>query len=372
MQISRTIIPHPHRFSTSTTDQDTSPDYLITQVSKKPLGTPLLRKVSEGSYQVTPKFSLSQTNSPFGPKTRSHIIPAKHFEQCQVELDQLENFHIWSDIGRGSYAVVKFATQKPSGQKVAIKIYEKSKLSDPLREKSVKNEIKVLKKLNHPNIVQFISEVSKEKNLYLIMEYVKGCSLQAHLQRQRWKRLEEPEAVGIFVQFIKALAYCHRVGVVHRDIKLENVLINNEGVVKVIDFGFATCCKRGRKTFMYCGTPNYMAPEIVKKEEYEGFPVDVWAAGVLLYLLVTGGFPFGSNKEAKVFKNILKNQIVFPEYLSCECKDLIKKMLESEPEKRILAEEVLVHPWVCMKGRVIWKNLQSNGDNIDVCFEEDE
>lgn len=372
MELSQTITSHPMRNSISTTDQDTSGDYLITKISKKTHANLFLRKISEGAYESITKFSISQNNSPFGPKTRSHIIPAKLFDQCPVQLDPLENYKIWSDIGRGSYAVVKFATQKATGQKVAIKIYEKSKLVEPFREKSVKNEIKILKKLHHPNIVRLISEISLEKNLYLIMEYVKGYSLQAYLQKQRWKRLDEHDAAKVFSQFMRGLAYCHSLRVAHRDIKLENVLINADGFVKIIDFGFATCDKIGKKEFLYCGTPNYMAPEIVNKVEYEGMPVDVWAAGVLLYLLVTGGFPFGSNKEAKVFKNILKNQVIYPEYVSSECKDLISKMLENDPNKRIKAEEVLLHPWICIKTRVIWKNLQSEGDNIDVNIDEDE
>ena len=347
---------------------ETSAEQLITLVSKGPMGNLLMKRKSE---VVCEDRIMPLISSPFGPKTKSRIIPAKQFDNSSLDLDNLLDYTIWSDLGRGSYAVVKLATHKFSGKKFAIKIYENSKLSDPMRSKSTKREIKILKKLNHPNTISLISEEPKEKNLYLVMDYVQGFSLQALITKQTNKRLPEIEAVGVFTQFMRGLEYCHSLLVAHRDIKLENVLIGLDGVVKIIDFGFATVVKRGIKSFVYCGTPNYMAPEIVRKEEYEALAVDIWASGVLLFLLVTGIFPFGSSKESKVFKRILNHDLIFPEYLSGLCKDLINKMLDPNPETRIKAGQVLIHPWIVMKGKVIYKNIQSVGDNEDVVIEED-
>lgn len=352
----------------STTDGETSAEQLATLVSKGPVGNALMKRKSEGICEdrIMPLIS-----SPFGPKTKSRIIPAKQFDTSSLELDDLSDYIMWSDLGRGSYAVVKLATHKSSGKKFAIKVYEKSKLSDPMRSKSTKREIKILKKLNHPNVISLIAEESKEKNLYLVMDYVQGFSLQALIMKQTNKRLPEIEAVGVFTQFMRGLEYCHSLFVAHRDIKLENVLIGLNGIVKIIDFGFATIVKRGIKSFVYCGTPNYMAPEIVKKEDYEALSVDIWASGVLLFLLVTGTFPFGSNKESKVFKRILKHDLIFPEYISDLCKDLINLMLDPCPDTRIKADQVLIHPWIVMKGKVIYKNIQSKGDDEDVFIDED-
>jgi MAP/microtubule affinity-regulating kinase len=347
---------------------ETSAELLVTLKNKGPVGTASLRKTSEVSIG---ERSMSLLSSPFGPKTKSRLIPLKQFDQSPIQLDILENYQFWSDLGRGSYALVKFATNTKTGEKVAIKIYEKSKLEDPMLRKNLSREIKVLKRLTHPNIIQLLHEESKEKNHYLMLEYVQGHSLQALISKQPLKRLEEKEAVGIFTQFMRGLEYCHSLGVAHRDIKLENVLVGLDGVVKIIDFGFATFCKPGVKGCIYCGTPNYMAPEIVKKLEYEGIPVDVWAAGVLLYLLVTGIFPFGSNKEEKVFKRILKLDLQLPEFLTGECKDLICCLLQPCPEKRINARKCLLHPWIVARGKVIVKNLQNFGDDEDVGVEED-
>lgn len=344
--------------------------------SEKCCGTQLVRRTADlKDLFLTKSGSVKDMNSmgmPFGPKTSAFIVPAKNFDIADVEMDVLENYNVWSDIGRGTYAVVKFATRKASGQKVAIKVYEKQKIQDPMRQKSIKREIKILKQLKHPNIVELVEEISAEKNLYLVMEYVQGFSLQAHMMKQPLKRLEEPEAAEIFSQFMNGLAYCHRINVTHRDIKLENILLDRTRQVKIIDFGFSTISNiQNKKSYVYCGTPNYMAPEIIKKIDYAGPPVDIWAAGVLLFTIVTGAFPFSSTKESKVFKKILKKDFAIPDYVSYNCKQLIMLMLTNNPDQRITAEQVLEHSWVKCKGKIPGKALPHRGDSIDVPVEED-
>lgn len=315
---------------------------------------------------------LIAVSTPFGPKTSAFIIPAKNFDAADVEMDVLDNYNVWSDIGRGTYAVVKFATRKTTGQKAAIKVYEKQKIQDPMRQKSIKREIKILKQLKHPNVVELIEEITAEKNLYLVMEYVQGFSLQAHITKQACKRLDEPDAAEIFSQFMNGLAYCHRNNVAHRDIKLENVLLTQSRQVKIIDFGFSTLSKsKNAKSYIYCGTPNYMAPEIIKKVDYLGPPVDIWASGVLLFTILTGSFPFHSTKESKVFKRALKSDFLVPDYVSYNCKNLITLMLTQNPDTRITADQVLEHPWVKCKGKIPGKALPHKGDSIDVPFEDD-
>lgn len=319
------------------------------------------------SYENTEK----SPRTPFGPKTNACIIPAKNFDNAEIELDSLEGYHIWSDIGRGTYAVVKFATVKATREKVAIKIYEKSKIQEPIRQKSVKTEISLLKQLRHPNIVQLIEEVSGEKNLYLVMEYVQGTSLQGFIVKKPWKRVEEHEAAGMFVQIMEALNYCHSKNISHRDIKLENILLDVNLQIKIIDFGFARMAAPDKKSYIYCGTPNYMAPEIIQKVQYAGPPVDIWAAGVVLYVMLTGGFPFSSMKETKVFKKILSGNINFPDFLTPICKNLILLMFTQDPDSRITASQVLDHPWVKFKGNYTIHNTPLRGDCIEVDIEDD-
>ena len=309
--------------------------------------------------------------APFGPKTCACLVPAKNFDNPEVDLDPLENYHVWSDIGRGTYAVVKFATARPSGSKVAIKIYEQAKIQDPVRQNSIKTEIKILKLINHPNIAKIIEEINGEKNFYLVLEYVQGFSLQGYVSKRPGKRLDEQEASQIFCQLLEALDYCHDRQISHRDIKLENILMTAAAEVKLIDFGFATVSPSNKKSYIYCGTPNYMAPEIIKKIEYLGSPADMWAAGVVLYVMVAGSFPFASPKEAKLFKKVVSGVVNFPDFVSASCKNLISSMLTQNPQVRITAKMALTHPWVVTKGKNILYNLPHGGDNIEVGMEED-
>jgi serine/threonine protein kinase len=309
---------------------------------------------------------------PFGPKTKACLVPFKNLSESvqTLEMDVLENYNIWSDIGRGSYATVKLATHKVSMQKCAIKIYSKKSLENASLKKNVSREIKILKKIHHPNIVEFYEEIEGKNNLYIAMEYVKGISLNNHLQAKASKKLEEMEACKIFSQLMSALDYCHSRNIAHRDIKLENVQLDLNFNLKLIDFGFATCYSTNKKTGMFCGSPSYMAPEIVNKEEFLGPPVDIWAAGVVLYILITGVFPFKSNHEDKVFLKIKKGKFSIPEWISSVCKSLIKAMLDPVPENRPSASEILNHSWISSRAGTSLYASPNSGDNIEVSEED--
>jgi MAP/microtubule affinity-regulating kinase len=219
-------------------------------------------------------------------------------------------------------------------------------MTDLNQQKSVQTEIKILLKLDHPNIVKLYQHIDTQQNLFIILEYISGYSLSASLKRKPNRRLEEFEANKYFQELLLAIDYCHSKGITHRDIKLENTLIDNSNKkVKLIDFGFATCFANTKKVKMFCGTPNYMAPEIVSRKEYLGPPVDIWAAGVLLYVLLTGTFPFKGSSDGELYKSILRGNVVFPEYLSIAAKQLIIKMLANDPGKRPRAQDLLKDPW---------------------------
>jgi len=146
--------------------------------------------------------------------------------------------------------------------------------------------------MNHDNIVKLIEAFETDSHVYLVMEDVSGGSLHSYLKEMINKQLEEEEARRIFKQIMIALKYCHSKCIAHRDIKLENILLDEDKNVKLIDFGFSTCIPNHKKIRMFCGTPSYMAPQIVSKVEYAGPPADIWATGVLLYALLNGCFPF--------------------------------------------------------------------------------
>jgi serine/threonine protein kinase len=200
--------------------------------------------------------------------------------------------------------VVRVATCKKDNKKYAIKVYDKSKLTDSNRQRSVRREIKLLQKMNHPNIVKIFEAFETDDYVYLVMEYVGGGSLHSYLREKPNRRLEEDDAKRIFKQIMTALHYCHRKSIAHRDIKLENILLDENNNVKLIDFGFSTCIPNDKKIKMFCGTPSYMGPEIVLKEEYAGPPADIWASAVLLYALLNGCFPFRGATDKELYRRI--------------------------------------------------------------------
>ena len=196
--------------------------------------------------------------------------------------------------------------------------------------------------MNHPNIVKIFEAFETDDNVYLVMEYVGGGSLHSYLKEKPDRRLEEEDAKRIFKQLMTALHYCHRKSIAHRDIKLENILIDDNNNVKLIDFGFSTCIPNDKKIKMFCGTPSYMAPEIVMKEEYAGPPADIWASAVLLYALMNGCFPYRGATDKELYRRIqrgtfvLHNQSVTDYFVA-----LLEKMLNIVADDRPTADEIL-------------------------------
>lgn len=160
--------------------------------------------------------------------------------------------------------------------------------------------------MNSSHIVKIYEAFETETHVYLVMEYVVGGSLHSYLKERPDRRLKEEEAKAIFKEIMVALSYCHRKSIAHRDIKLENILLDENNHVKLIDFGFSTCIPNDKKIKMFCGTPSYMAPEIVSKVEYAGPPADIWASAVLLFALLNGSFPFRGATDKELYRKIFK------------------------------------------------------------------
>lgn len=245
-------------------------------------------------------------------------------------------------IGRGAYSIVKSGVHKENNKRVAIKIYEKFKIACTQRKCCVNREISLLKRLHHPNIVKLYETIDTKKQLFLIMEYVRGKSLLNYIRLKKDRKLEERDCIRIYRQLLQGIAYCHENNVSHRDIKMENVLLDEGLNVKIIDFGFSFCSSPNQRLKVFCGTPSYMAPEIVSKKPYLGAPADMWSMGVLLYVMLCGMFPFRGNTELDLYRCISKGLYSIPSDVSIRAKQIIGKLLNLTPERRPTAAEVRI------------------------------
>ncbi len=268
-------------------------------------------------------------------------------------VTSLENLVIGKQVGQGAYAIVRVAFDKTLDCKVALKIYDKSKLAEPQRQKSVQREIRIMEKLNHPNIVKLYSAFDTRRHVVLSMEYVKGISLHGYVKAQANRWLDETEARRVFRQVVSGIEYCHERCVAHRDIKLENLLLDEQHDVRIIDFGFSTCIPNTKKIRIFCGTPSYMSPEIVTRKEYAGPPADVWALGVLLYAMLCGAFPFKGSSDKELYRRITRGQFVLPDHLSPMSKALIVRILNVDADSRPTAKDIVEDPWLQMNAEPI-------------------
>ena len=256
---------------------------------------------------------------------------------------KIDDYLVTKELGKGSYAIVKLATHKVTKQKYAIKIYTKALLLDPKKRNTVKNEINILKQLNHNNIMKLYEVIDTPKYLYLVQEYIKGVSLLEILKNEKCHYIEQERAIKIFLQIINGISYCQSKNINHRDIKLENILVIEDDIVKIIDFGFAV--KSNKETFhkFFCGTPSYMAPEIINREKYIAQYSDIWSLGVLLYTMLFGRFPFRAKDDDQLFELINQGNIEFPDDILVDdyIKNLIKNILIINPLLRPTLEDII-------------------------------
>jgi serine/threonine protein kinase len=274
----------------------------------------------------------------------------------QIPSDMLKNgmeaYRIDRVLGQGAYAVVRLAFEKATNARVAIKSYEKFKLIDANRRKNVKREIAILSQLDHPNVIKLVTWLETPTQYNLIMEFVSDRSLYHYLKSKALRKVSEAEARVIFRQIVAGIAYCHNHNVAHRDIKLENILIDDHHRIKVIDFGFAINTSPKDKHSTFCGTPSYMAPEIVNKKEYFGHCVDNWALGILLFALLNGRFPFKGSDEKDLYRRISRGQFEVPAEISSGARELIQKILNINPAERYTTKDVDCLPFARAKQNV--------------------
>eukprot|EP00353_Schmidingerella_taraikaensis_P006910 CAMPEP_0185570822 /NCGR_PEP_ID=MMETSP0434-20130131/2987_1 /TAXON_ID=626734 ORGANISM="Favella taraikaensis, Strain Fe Narragansett Bay" /NCGR_SAMPLE_ID=MMETSP0434 /ASSEMBLY_ACC=CAM_ASM_000379 /LENGTH=293 /DNA_ID=CAMNT_0028186031 /DNA_START=1813 /DNA_END=2694 /DNA_ORIENTATION=- len=261
---------------------------------------------------------------------------------------QLESYHIGRVIGQGAYAAVRLCLDKRNQKKYAMKIYEKYRLQDPMKRKAAQREITVLKRLQHPGIIKLHDLIDTPKQIYIVTDYVKGISSTKYSKSLTNRIVRETTARRIFKQVAESVAYLHGINTVHRDIKLDNILIE-EGtrMVKLIDFGFSVVVASHQRLKIFCGTPSYMSPEIVRKHEYDGKPVDMWALGVLLYVMLTGTFPFRGVSEQDLYQKIQRGQYrTNHDSLSADARKVIGRLLDTDARRRMTADELIESTYV--------------------------
>jgi len=316
------------------------------------------------AQNISNNYTMATTTTNKSKNSMISVTEAKPLKSAGNDMiitqkeSKISDYNMGGQIGQGAYGVVKSGVHKPTGRKVAIKVYEKYKIADSQRKTCVNREIKILKKLSHTNIVQLYETIDTTKQLFIIMELVKGRSLHSYLHCKQNRKLDEAECMKLFSQIAAGIDYCHKNYIVHRDIKMENILLDEHHNVKIIDFGFSICADKNQKLKIFCGTPSYMAPEIVNKKEYLGQPTDVWSLGILLYAMLCGSFPFRGSTEHELFRCISKCQYKFPDFVSNTAKGIVNKMLCLNPEKRASAEQIYKETSALCQG---FKGEISNG-----------
>ncbi|XP_017365922.1 calcium/calmodulin-dependent protein kinase type II subunit delta isoform X17 [Cebus imitator] len=267
-----------------------------------------------------------------------------------------DEYQLFEELGKGAFSVVRRCMKIPTGQEYAAKIINTKKLSARDHQK-LEREARICRLLKHPNIVRLHDSISEEGFHYLVFDLVTGGELFEDIVAREY--YSEADASHCIQQILESVNHCHLNGIVHRDLKPENLLLASKSkgaAVKLADFGLAIEVQGDQQAwFGFAGTPGYLSPEVLRKDPY-GKPVDMWACGVILYILLVGYPPFWDEDQHRLYQQIKAGAYDFPspewDTVTPEAKDLINKMLTINPAKRITASEALKHPWICQRSTV--------------------
>uniref|UniRef100_A0A8C2XBG0 MAP/microtubule affinity-regulating kinase 3 n=1 Tax=Cyclopterus lumpus TaxID=8103 RepID=A0A8C2XBG0_CYCLU len=290
--------------------------------------------------------SLSASRSEKGTGWSSRSLGARcrnSIALCSDEQPHIGNYRLLKTIGKGNFAKVKLARHILTGREVAIKIIDKTQLN-PTSLQKLFREVRIMKTLNHPNIVQLFEVIETEKTLYLIMEYASGGEVFDYLVAHG--RMKEKEARAKFRQIVSAVHYCHLKNIVHRDLKAENLLLDADANIKIADFGFSNEFTAGSKLDTFCGSPPYAAPELFQGKKYDGPEVDIWSLGVILYTLVSGSLPFDGQNLKELRERVLRGKYRVPFYMSTDCEGILRRFLVLNPAKRSSLEQIMIDKWI--------------------------
>ncbi|KAL4660927.1 calcium/calmodulin-dependent protein kinase type II subunit delta isoform X7 [Arapaima gigas] len=267
-----------------------------------------------------------------------------------------DEYQLYEELGKGAFSVVRRCMKISTGQEYAAKIINTKKLSARDHQK-LEREARICRLLKHPNIVRLHDSISEEGFHYLVFDLVTGGELFEDIVAREY--YSEADASHCIQQILESVNHCHLNGIVHRDLKPENLLLASKlkgAAVKLADFGLAIEVQGDQQAwFGFAGTPGYLSPEVLRKDPY-GKPVDMWACGVILYILLVGYPPFWDEDQHRLYQQIKAGAYDFPspewDTVTPEAKDLINKMLTINPVKRITASEALKHPWICQRSTV--------------------
>ncbi|XP_049452646.1 MAP/microtubule affinity-regulating kinase 3a isoform X12 [Epinephelus fuscoguttatus] len=295
---------------------------------------------------VNEKVTESHTSHSNGRQeisTRSARTGVRSRSSEEPQQPHVGNYRLLKTIGKGNFAKVKLARHILTGREVAIKIIDKTQLNPNSLQKLFR-EVRIMKILNHPNIVKLFEVIETERTLYLVMEYASGGEVFDYLVAHG--RMKEKEARAKFRQIVSAVQYCHQKHIVHRDLKAENLLLDADMNIKIADFGFSNEFTMGNKLDTFCGSPPYAAPELFQGKKYDGPEVDVWSLGVILYTLVSGSLPFDGQNLKELRERVLRGKYRIPFYMSTDCENLLKRFLVLNPAKRGTLEQIMKDRWI--------------------------
>ncbi|GAB2291106.1 CBL-interacting serine/threonine-protein kinase 9 [Dionaea muscipula] len=255
-------------------------------------------------------------------------------------------YELGRTVGEGSFAKVKYARNVETGESVAIKILNRDQVLHHKMVEQIKREIATMKVIKHPNVIQLHEVMASKTKIYIVLDFIDGGELFDKIAKHG--RLKEDEARTYFQQLINAVDYCHSRGVYHRDLKPENLLLDSYDVLKVSDFGLSAFSQQVREDGLLhtaCGTPNYVAPEVLTDKGYDGTSADVWSCGVILFVLMAGYLPFDDVNLMSLYKKIQRADFSCPSWFSTAARKFIKRILDPNPLTRISIAEILEDEW---------------------------
>nr|XP_019706941.1 CBL-interacting protein kinase 8 isoform X5 [Elaeis guineensis] len=272
-------------------------------------------------------------------------------------------YEVGRTIGQGTFAKVKFAQNTETGESVAMKVLDRATIIKHKMVDQIKREIFIMKLVRHPHVVRLYEVLASRTKIYIILEFITGGELFDKIVHRG--KLSEADSRRYFQQLIDGVDYCHSKGVYHRDLKPENLLLDSQGNLKISDFGLSAVPAEGVSLLhTTCGTPNYVAPEVLSHKGYDGAIADIWSCGVILYVLMAGYLPFDEVDLTTLYTKIEKAEFSCPSWFSGGAKSLIHRILDPNPASRIRIEEIRCNEWF-RKNYVPVRPVENEDVNLD-------
>ncbi|OWA53890.1 Serine/threonine kinase SAD-1 [Hypsibius exemplaris] len=303
---------------------------------------------SRAHREASSSQTASANSSNNSNNQKQHGSSASSPAHVPLEGKMVGPYRLEKTLGKGQTGTVKLGIHYNTGEKIAVKCINKEKLSESVLTK-VEREIAIMKLIEHPYVLALKEVYESERFLYLLLEHVGGGELFDYLVKKG--RLTPKEARKFFRQIISALDFCHSHGICHRDLKPENLLLDDKTNIRIADFGMASLQMNGSMLETSCGSPHYASPEVIRGERYDGRKADVWSCGVILYALLVGALPFDDDNLRNLLEKVKKGVFHIPHFVPPECQNLLRGMIEVDPNKRLTITQINRHPWACAGGK---------------------